>query len=136
MTYRPLQSCEPQRSGESLAEYSSRVLCFFLVTDTTATLTDEQLELALTASTRAVTQTQDQDVLLILHAARRTILATLKFRRDDDTQAQTSRPAFTMPLDSPQGGPGGHPSPLIPPPITRPPSPAYATKGGRDDSPF
>lgn len=132
--HRPLPTCDAHQPTESLPEYASRVLRHLLATDTTATLTDEQLALADMAAQRAVSQLRGDDgrasrldsaqlaSLAALSAARRTIALVLEWRAQDDTRRASEA---LIPSSLPTGGSqGGRLAPLNPPP---PSSPSHPT---------
>jgi len=131
--YPPLPTCPAQLAGETLPEYASRVLRHLLATDTTATLTDEQLSHADAAAQLAAAQLHDDDgrasrldtpqllTIETLSACRRTIALVLDWRRRDDLRRATEA---LIPPSYPTGGSqGGRLAPLNPPPPHRPSSP-------------
>lgn len=136
MTYPPLPTCPGRTGEETNPEYAARVLRFILAENCTVTLTDDQLVLADHAAMRAICQMRGEDgrasrleiaqhqTITILSATRHTIQALLTWRRRQD--AQTPQPA--APACRPATN-GGRLAPLEPPPITRPPGPAYALPG-------
>jgi len=139
MRYPALPTCDDRQAGETLPEYAARVLRHLLATDTTATLTDEQLNLADSAAQLAAAQLKgggdathaprpsrlDASGLLTietLSACRRTIALVLDWRRRDDQRRATG--PLIQPSQHPQSGTqGGRPAPLNPPPPRHPGSP-------------
>lgn len=140
--YPSLPLCPVQQDGETLPEYASRVLRHVLATDTTATLSDEQLSLADMAAQRAASQLRSDDgrasrldaaqlqTAQTLTDTRHRIAGILAWRRADDAQRCAAGQPATQPFPLP-GTQGGRPAPLNPPPPRGPGSPdALALPGG------
>ena len=114
-----LPTIQPPADGETLHGYGCRVLAFVLETGCTATLSDQDLELADHVYPVAIAH---PEVLVLavdrLSAARTEVLAALARRR---------RMAEVPPVPEPSCPPvrelpGGRLSPLQPQPIARPPA--------------
>jgi len=118
-------TCDPQQVGETIPEYAARVLRFLLACQTTASLTDEQIELADKAACTAIAQVRGPDgrastacddpaterILCVLSAARSTAQSALEWRR------QQHRHAAQLEPHAPTGGKQpGRPAPLQPTP--------------------
>ncbi len=120
--YPPIPTIEPQRADESEQAYRVRTLRFVLAHDTTATLTDSDLQGAQWAALFVLAAREISDVAIDKIAnVQRLITATLRNRAIEDSAPAAVVPtvADTRPNDGPM-------APLKPRPIVRPPAPAYA----------
>lgn len=133
-SWRALPTCSTQLTGETMPEYQARCLRFLLETSCTATLSEAQLEAAEAAGARSCAAVVGRDAtaertLAILSAARHTIAAVLKFRRERPITTPERVSGAARPNPS-----GGKPAPLQPGPTVQPPAPSYASVG--DSIPF
>lgn len=121
LTYEPLPSLTPRASDEQLITYGARVLQFLLACSVTATLSDEDLELADHVAVSAVAA-RDVSPLALRHISetRHVIAQILRGRR---AQADIATAARATWQDKPNIGPM---APLEDAPIVRPPAPAHA----------
>jgi hypothetical protein len=121
--YAPLPRIEPQAPDEPLLIYAARVLRFVLETDTTATLTDIDLELADHVYPLAVAAAELTDATRqTLTDTRHVILAAIARRRKI-----AKMDADTPPVHAPALTPtNGHAVKLIPPRVPQPPAGQYA----------
>lgn len=117
-----------QADDQPTEHYAASLFCFVLATRCTATLEDEQLELAAHAGTRASAQASDPTMADAISAIRH--LLALAIRQRHQTPAPEPQPAGQEP-HTPNVGPM---APLLDRPITRPPAPSYAISA--DDIPF
>jgi len=118
MTYPPLPTIAPAQPGETLQGFGCRILAFVLTERVTATLTDEQLELADHVYPLAIA---NPEILITavdrLADARREILRALAGRKADRAASQ---PAASLPAPV-HSRPGGVTARLQPKPFTRSP---------------
>jgi hypothetical protein len=128
-TPRTLPSPPDASPGATVHGYGLELFAFVLREGVTATLTDEQIELARHASIAAVTgygKTPEAPAALERIQTTRALLTTVSGYRTAQA-AEDAQDADQAPEDAQDGPSGGQRAPLIPTPDTEPPAPAMAT---------
>jgi hypothetical protein len=125
---RPLPTCEPERSDESVVDHGARVLTFLLETSCTATLSDRELQHAdLAAHYAVIARGISVTAVDKISDVRHVIAVVLKNRQPAADTTPTVDGGQLAGGRAPSGGYGDR-EPIAPRPRSNPPAGAYASR--------